>query len=146
MLHIQAGLQVGNSHVFGFFPSVAMIEAGQSVTWTVPDDSREPHFIAWPPPPPGSDFAPVPQDAGPPVIALGPSFYPSTPSGSTIGQGDSFNSGALAPAQGFFSDTFHGEGLAGPSFTLTFSDPGVYNYLCFVHPGMQGVVIVSPKS
>ena len=144
-LQISAGLQPGAAHVFGFFPSVAVIKAGQSVTWTVPENSREPHFVAWPPPPPGSEFEVVPQNAGPPVVALGKNFYPSTPSGSEISVGDSFNSGALLPA-GFGGPDFTGEGLVGPSFTLKFTEPGVYNYLCFIHPGMQGVVVVTPST
>jgi plastocyanin len=141
-LQVSAGLQIGAAHVFDFFPSVAVIEAGQSVTWTVPDNSREPHFVAWPPLVPGSEFEIVPQEAGPPIIALGENFYPSVASGSEIGVGDSFNSGALLPGQGFTSQSFTGEGLAGQSYTLTFTEPGVYNYVCFIHPGMQGVVVV----
>jgi plastocyanin len=143
VLQVSAGLQAGTAHVFEFFPSTAVIEAGQSVTWTVPVDSREPHFVAWPPLPPGSEFEPIFQDAGPPIIALGESFYPSVESGSDIGMGDSFNSGAMIPERGFSSQSFTGEGLVGDSYTLTFTEPGVYNYLCFVHPGMQGTVVVT---
>lgn len=32
---------------------------------------------------------------------------------------------------------------AGTTFTTTFTEPGVYNYACSFHPGMQGVVVVS---
>ncbi|MCI0713787.1 MAG: plastocyanin/azurin family copper-binding protein [Chloroflexi bacterium] len=145
-LLVSAGLQVGAAHVFDFFPSVAVIEAGQSVTWSVPDNSQEPHFVAWPPVPPGSEFEIVPQEAGPPILALGENFYPSVESGSEIGNGDNFNSGALIPSIGFGSQTFTGEGLAGPSYTLTFVEPGVYNYICFVHPGMTGAVVVMPPA
>ena len=145
VLQVSAGLQAGASHVFGFFPSVAVIEVGQRVTWTVPDNSREPHFVTWPPLPPGSEFEPIFSEAGPPMIALGESFYPSVESGAEISVGDSFNSGAMLPPV-FTSQSFTGEGLVGPSFTLTFTEPGVYNYVCFVHPGMQGTVVVMPPT
>ncbi len=145
-LQVSAGLQAGSAHVFSFFPSVAVIEAGQSVTWVIPDNSREPHFVAWPPLVPGSEFEMVPQDAGPPMIAFGENAYPSVENGAAIGTGDSFNSGILAPSQGFTGQSFTGEGLAGQSFTLTFTEPGVYNYVCFVHPGMQGAVVVMPAA
>jgi plastocyanin len=145
VFQVSAGLQAGAAHVFGFFPSVAVIEAGQSVTWVIPDNSREPHFVAWPPLMPGSEFEPVFSEAGPPVIALGDSFYPSVESGTEIGMGDSFNSGAMMPPV-FTSQSFTGEGLVGPSFTLSFTEPGVYNYVCFVHPGMQGTVVVMPQT
>lgn len=32
--------------------------------------------------------------------------------------------------------------LGGPSFNYTFDKPGTYNYVCGVHPGMTGKVIV----
>jgi plastocyanin len=31
---------------------------------------------------------------------------------------------------------------AGGSFSLTFENPGTYEYCCSVHPGIGGVVIV----
>jgi len=146
-LQVSVGLQVGAAQVFGFFPSVAVIQAGQSVTWTVPENSREPHFVASvPPPPPGSDFAPVFPDQGPPMVTLGPSAFPSVESGSAIGAGDSFNSGILFPSENYAGQGLSIPGLVGSSFTLKFTDPGVYNYLCFVHPGMNGVVVVIPAT
>jgi plastocyanin len=32
------------------------------------------------------------------------------------------------------------------SFSLKFDEPGVYEYLCHIHPGMQGVIVVEPKA
>ncbi len=34
---------------------------------------------------------------------------------------------------------------AGDVFSFTFSDPGVYAYLCTLHPGMEGTVIVDAE-
>jgi plastocyanin len=130
-LQVQAGLQSGLAAVLQFFPSVAVIEVGQSVTWSMPSTSMEPHTITWPPLPPGSEVSPVAQDGGPPILALGPSMTASVESGAEIGTGDSFNSGFLLPGQ---------------SFTLKFTEPGVYNYVCALHSGMQGAVVVMPAS
>lgn len=127
---VKAGLQPGLAAVLQFFPSISVIEAGQSVTWNVPP-GMEPHTVTWPPPPPGSDFTLIPQDTGAPVLVLGEAAFPSIESGAEIGTGDSFNSGIMMPGQ---------------SYTLRFTEPGVYNYICFLHPGMQGAVIVTPAS
>ena len=50
---------------------------------------------------------------------------------SEVGADGTFNSGFLMPGQ---------------SFTLRFPEPGVYSYVCFIHPGMQGTVVVTPAS
>ena len=128
-VQVSMGVQAGLSAIQGFFPSVTMIEAGQSVTWHMPDNSMEGHSITSPFVPPGSEMQVIPQEGGPPVVALSDYAFPSLDSGATVGPGDSFNSGILFPGQ---------------SFTLTFSEPGVYPYVCMLHPGMNGTVVVMP--
>lgn len=130
-LEVNAGLQAGTAAVFQFFPSVAVIDVGQSVTWTVPENSMELHFVAWPSFPPGAEISVIPQDGAPPILALNENALGTTADGAEIGAGATFNSGFRQPGQ---------------SFTLTFTEPGVYNYLCPIHPGMQGVVVVQPAS
>ena len=110
-----------------YHPFSAHIQAGQSVTWTIPKDSIEPHTISWPPTR-NQDVVPVPQDAGPPILQMGPTLAPMTQSGAEIASGDAFSSGLLNPGQ---------------SFTLTFTEAGTYNFTCNIHPGMNGVVFVS---
>ena len=45
--------------------------------------------------------------------------------------------------------TWNGEGffnsgiMFGGDFTLSFSEPGTYEYDCLIHPGMQGTVTVT---
>lgn len=129
-LMISAGLQAGSAAVLNFFPSVAVIDAGQGVTWTIPENSMEPHTITWPPLPPGSEFTPIPQEGTRPILAVSENALPSE-SGMDVSSGESFNSGIL---------------FAGQSYTLKFTEPGVYNYLCFLHPGMQGAIVVMPTS
>jgi plastocyanin len=45
--------------------------------------------------------------------------------------------------------TYHNSGLSAPAFapyTLQFTKPGSFKYICLVHPGMSGRVKVLPKS
>ena len=53
-----------------------------------------------------------------------------TTSGTAIKNGDTFSSGLVFPGQ---------------AFTLTFTEPGVYNYACNIHPGMNGTIVVEAK-
>jgi len=113
-----------------FTSPVAVIQAGQSVTWTNPANGIEPHSVtstAFQ----GEEFIPLMQDGAPPVIAVGPALLGNTQSGAEVAQGDVFNSGLFNPGQ---------------SFTLIFKDPGVYPYICVIHPGMNGVVVVEPAA
>jgi len=125
---IQAGSGPAPATVNQFFPFSATITAGQSVTWSIPTTSIEPHTITWPPAY-GQDVSPIPVEGGTPILALGASIAPMTNSGSSIGQEGTFQSGLLLPGQ---------------SFSLTFTEPGVYPYTCAIHPGMTGTITVLP--
>lgn len=128
-----AEIQVGSANtgrvtVNQYFPFFTTITAGESVTWTNPEGSIEPHTISWPPVR-GQDFTPVEVEGGAPLLTFGPSIAPMTQSGATVGADEAFSSGFIEPGQ---------------SFSLTFSEPGVYPYTCNIHPGMNGVVVVEP--
>lgn len=97
-------------------------------------------------------------------------FYPGV---TTIDEGDtvvwalgglephtvSFLSGTQPPAPESLEatipvpcDSYNGTGVCssgllspGQVFVLTFTKPGVYVYICEIHPGMQGIVVVQPK-
>ncbi len=127
--NVQAGsTDTGRTTVNRFFGSTTVIEVGQTVTWTVPAGSPDPHTVTWPPLR-GQDVAPIPQDAGPPILAFGPGFTPNIPENGEVAQGTEFNSALLFPGQ---------------SFSLTFTEPGAYPYVCNIHPGMEGTVVVLP--
>jgi plastocyanin len=124
-----------------FAPQVVEIYAGDTVTWTRGGD-LEPHTVSFGPPSLIDKLAagimgPVPQKAGPPLIA--------------------FNSQAALPTMG---TTYAGSGFAnsgllsakGKSWSLTFTKPGTYPYYCLIHyiPGhpelsMGGEVIVQAR-
>jgi plastocyanin len=120
---------MGGASSLSFVSPLVIIKAGESITWTVPADSRTPHFVNSVPFDPAALPSVIPQENadGPPTLLAGPAILGTSADGATVAAGESFNSPMLG---------------AGASFTLTFQDPGVYNYLCHVHPGMSGVVIV----
>jgi plastocyanin len=119
----------GGASSLTFVSPLAIIKTGESVTWTVPADSRTPHFVNSVPFDPAALPSVIPQEneGGPPTLLAGPAILGTKADGATVAAGESFNSPMLG---------------AGASFTLTFQDPGVYPYICHVHPGMSGVVIV----
>ncbi len=130
---VQMGYDVGRAAILQFYPYVTVIKAGESVTWKFGESPFEPHTVTMPPLR-GQEVVPMPQEGKPPILALGPGGAPMTQSGATIKTGDKFSSGLLAPVPGQL-----------PTFTLTFADPGVYPYVCNVHLGMNGVVVVMAK-
>ena len=113
-----------------FNPRHLTIHAGDSVTWigafhTVtfgPDAMRtdvERHLLM-----------PVPQKAGPPLLAFNPRAV--LPSGVHSYDGTGYvNSGLLTP-----------QGNNPAKYTLTFTKPGTYTYDCLIHPGMDGTITV----
>ncbi|MBE0689845.1 MAG: hypothetical protein IH587_06955 [Anaerolineae bacterium] len=127
-LRVQMGTP-GAANVNAFFPNVAVIKAGQSITWSHPEGTFEVHTVAWPSLL-GQDIVPVERDGMPPALTVGPALTPETPSGTTVDADGKFNSGGI---------------FAGQTYTLTFSEPGVYPYVCSLHLGMQGVVVVQPE-
>ncbi|MBX3080582.1 MAG: hypothetical protein KF716_03040 [Anaerolineae bacterium] len=123
---VQPGNDVGRAVMNLFFPYTTIIKAGESVSWTIPATSIEPHTISNPAVY-GQEFNPIEQKNAPPILALGNTLAPMTQSGTTVKMGDTWSSGLITP---------------GTTFTLTFADAGVYPYVCNIHPGMNGVVVV----
>ncbi|MAS37258.1 MAG: hypothetical protein CL610_24875 [Anaerolineaceae bacterium] len=116
----------GRATINQFFPFVTVIQAGESVTWNNLEGGVEPHLVGWPPVR-GQDVSPIEVEGGPPILAVGPTLAPMTPDGASIAAGEAFNSGLIFPGQ---------------SYTLTFTEPGVYPFTCNIHPAMNGTVIV----
>lgn len=100
-----------------FAPAVLNVKAGQSVTWQGAAP-HEPHTVTF-----ESPFK-SPGDTG--VF---------TPGGVTAG--------------GRYTGGFAHSGVFGPkpfpaeTFSLVFTKPGTYSYVCVLHPGMAGQVVVS---
>jgi plastocyanin len=77
-------------------------------------------------------IVPVPQKAGPPILAFNPLV--ALPSGGQTYDGTGFvSSGLLTPT-----------GPQVPSYKLTFTKAGSYPYVCLLHPHMHGTITVLP--
>jgi plastocyanin len=130
---VMSGARGGASTVEMFFPAVVTVRVGESVTWVMAEGTpAEPHTVTSYPLPSEEEQLIVMPPAGegqPPMIALGEPWFPNVEDGQEINADDAFNSGLVLPGQ---------------TITLTFNDPGVYMYGCYIHPGMIGAVVVVP--
>jgi plastocyanin len=129
---VVAGAQVGQIDVDRFFPPRVVVHPGDDVTWIWKTEDT-PHtvtFLAGQSAP--EVVVPQPQPNGPPRLQLNPTVL--APAGDpTDFEGGSFlNSGFLQPAPG----------QPTPTFSVHFSAPGTYEYLCLLHAGMTGTVVV----
>jgi plastocyanin len=111
----------------GFFNNKITIDAGDTVTWNwAADEIHTVTFLSGAPEPPL--FAVVGGQLIPNLAYFGPS------GGSDYNGTDVANSGVF--------------GLPGvPStFSLKFTTPGTYPYVCLLHAGMDGTVTVNPEN
>jgi plastocyanin len=108
----------------GFFPQTIEIGVGDTVTWTFEGF----HDVAF----------------------LGGGAAP--PFGVPEGDKTYWNPQMLFPVgdQSYDGTGYHASGVPGPdghlSYTLTFTKPGRYPYVCTIHSGMRGMVIVTDKA
>jgi plastocyanin len=103
-----------------FMPKTIHVNVGTEVNWTW-KGAIEPHSVTFA----AGAKAPAP---GPPDEKL---FTPTPPTGPYDGS-TLVNSGLVPLGPG-----------PTPSFKLTFSQPGTYQYFCVIHPLMRGTVEVS---
>jgi plastocyanin len=120
-----------------FFPQNLTIQQGDTVRWHNPALS-EPHTVTFRA---GAsrepEFQPLPQTSGPPRLVANPRvFAPVVPATSPY------------DGQSYANSGFLGEGIPfGREFSLTFGQPGTYQYVCVMHEdlGMSGFVTVAPR-
>jgi plastocyanin len=112
---VQTGVTGTEASLNQFFPSTIHIKVGQRVTWT--NTGGTPHVVVF------AEYV-DPNTAG--------FSSPTAPSGSDYAGGPFISGPIGAPA---YPTT---------SFTLRFTKPGTYTYICSFHPGMAGTVVVDP--
>lgn len=119
-----------------FYPLHLTIHAGDTVVWTGGF-----HTVSFGPAALLTQiqkglFMPVPQKSGPPALALNPKVAFAVGGHSYDGSGF-VSSGILAlnVPPGY-------KGV--PTYRLTFTKAGTYNYVCLLHPGMDGTITVLP--
>jgi plastocyanin len=143
---VLAGNDKGPVAWLRFFPSTINVKVGQAVKFTV-KSKPEAHTVTFGPAAYTkaieTGFVQVtPSPAGPPTITLNPlGVYPSDPSTVPLAEtganhGNGFVNSGLLDADPSTPQ--------GATATFTFSTAGTYHYECVLHPGMDGVVNVSP--
>ena len=132
--------EVPNGLVNEFLPTEIDVAAGQAVTWNV----NGPHTISFNAPEEARVLLSKGDDGGYHLNAstLTPAGFdaPPPPEGGGGGEGPPppLDAGTWN-GTGFFSSGF----LFGGVFSATFSEPGTYEYVCLIHPEMEGIVRVT---
>lgn len=160
------GAGVESVAAIGFYPATLKVHVGDTIKWTINSDELHTVTFSDGKAPPGNDPAALLQDPRPdavkgdvvpnfpapikgggptdfqfnPVLAL-PSRAPGAPIETWDGTGYA-NSGALSKQPSGPPGTPPND-----SFSLTFTKPGIYHYLCLIHLGqMIGTVEVVPTT
>jgi plastocyanin len=131
---LAAGVENTPADIQRFFPQRTTIKAGDTVTWTW-KTLETPHtvtFLAGQAPP--DVVLPQPQPAGPPKLQLNPVMLAPAGNATKWDGGSYLNSGFLQPMPG----------QPTPTFSVTFEQPGTYEYVCLLHAGMVGTIVVEP--
>lgn len=120
-----------------FLPSALRVRAGDTITWKL--DTDEIHTVSFLGGQDAMDFElPLPGGSPTDLIVNPEAAFPTRLPGAPVEHynGTTYiNSGVMSSAP------------AGPdappndTFSLTFDEPGLYPFVCLVHPYMQGVVV-----
>jgi plastocyanin len=132
---VAAGVENAPADIQRFFPQRVNIRQGEAVTW-VWKTQDTPHTVTFLGGAPAPDVVvPVPQAGGPPHLQLNPVVLaPAGDAGAWNGSGF-LNSGFLQPMPN----------QPTPAFTVRFQAAGTYDYVCVLHEGMVGTVVVAPS-
>ncbi len=115
-----------------FLPRAITISAGDTVNWRFGGF----HTVTFPAGGPPPDFI---------LPGPGAGEFHVGPGGFSFPPGPNPPSGPYDGATPVNSGTPQDDPADAPPFTLTFTTPGVYSYLCVVHIGMTGLVTVLPS-
>ena len=127
-----------------FFPSKVTVREGDTLTWTLghPDEPHTISFLSGAPRP--TDLIPI-EGGSPTDVQLTPSTqFPTRASGAPV---EVYN------GEGFISSGLVATFPQGPpgtlpydTFSLVMGKAGTYEYVCFLHPQMRGIVTVVPSN
>src|ERR687898_703641 len=134
-IRVEAGGGNSTAPLTVYVPQSIKIKAGQSVNWYNPTPVGEPHSVTF-----LKNNSLFPPFAGPFAVPNSTEFKTLMPNPNyTMDGTESYiNSGWLWP-----------QGQVPPgappltTFTVTFENPGIYDYVCTVHPWMTGSVEVT---
>jgi plastocyanin len=136
VLEVLAGVETHHNGVHiaidRFFPSTAVITAGQSVRWSVAEGNIVPHTVTAPYKGSNETTAFFEDSAGNPVLEFTPLIlFPTLQDGGDWAAAADYNHvGLIAP---------------GTDITVRFPDAGAFPYADLFEPGMTGTVVVIDK-
>ncbi len=134
-LGIAAGVEDAPADVQRFLPRRVTIREGEAVTW-IWKTQETPHTVTFLGGAPAPDVVmPQPQAGGPPKLQLNPVVLAPAGDAANWNGAGYLNSGFLQPMPG----------QPTPAFTVRFQSPGTFDYLCVLHAGMVGTVVVEPN-
>ena len=130
--HVQAGTRGPRrfTEVFEFLAKDITIQEGDTVVWSSPAF----HTVTFHPGQDAPEFViPEPQDAGPPLLRVNPAVLLPVKPASDFNGTVYWNSGTIGEDAPF-----------GTNFSMTFSQTGLFEYICALHVsmGMEGSVTV----
>jgi plastocyanin len=129
---VAAGVQIGPADVERFMPRKVTIHQGETVSW-IWKTEETPHTVTFLGGQPAPDvIVPQPQANGPPRLMLGPKMLAPAGNALSWNGGTLLNSGFLQPMPG----------QPTPQFSATFATTGSFDYVCLLHEGMVGTVLV----
>ncbi len=125
--------------ILGFFPETTSIRAGDTITWKMNSDVI--HSVSFGGEELiGEELVPIP-GGGATDVMLNPQIaFSTSPPGAPV---ETYN-GARPANSGIMKNVPLGPGAPlNDTFTVTFDAPGVYGYVCQIHPfAMRGEVVV----
>ncbi len=122
-----------------FSPSNTVVRAGDTVTWKLNQDD-EPHTVSFLSGEERIPFA-IPNPAGgPPEVIFNPvAVFPSRTPGGPV---ETYNGTGFAGSGIMMNDPPAPGVPPNNTFTLVMETPGTYDYVCLLHPPMQGTITV----
>jgi plastocyanin len=132
---IAAGVQSGPVDVLRFMPERVIVGEGDSLSfvWRTQGTPHTVTFLGGQPTP--DVIMPQPQANGPPKLQINPAVL------APAGNPQNWNGASLLHS-GFRQPL---PGQPNPEFTVHFQNPGTYDYVCLLHEGMVGTVIVERR-
>jgi plastocyanin len=132
---VASGVESGPADVQRFLPRRVTVHQGEAVTWIWKTEGT-PHtvtFLGGSQPP--AVVVPQPQPAGPPRLQLNPVVLAPAGEPTSWNGAGYLNSGFLQPLPN----------QPTPTFTVRFQATGSFDYVCLLHEGMVGTVVVQPS-
>ncbi|MFQ6026346.1 MAG: SMP-30/gluconolactonase/LRE family protein [Dehalococcoidia bacterium] len=126
-----------------YFPRDVRVRAGDTVTWKLNQDD-EPHTVSFLSGEPRIPFAIPDPETGPPQFIFNPqASFPTRLPGSPV---ETYNGTGFVGSGIMLNDPPAPGAPPNNAITLVMGTPGIYEYVCLLHPTMNGTIVVEPAT